>query len=144
MTPEMQEILTLVIPPAMVCVLSGGLAIAFLSADYKSPASRALSLAFACISLSIALNIVLPAIMNLPTNLLAWFSLPEAIAIFALSEWVLRVRRTLPSDELDTRLGDRLLRASQITAVVYFLVSIFNADKRQGYFHSGVENIAAY
>ena len=132
------------IPPILVCMLSAGMSVAFFSADYKSPASRALALALVCISLSIGLNVVLPQLLTLSVTMQGWFSLPEALAMMALAEWVLRVRRTLPAEELDTQFGDRLLRFSQGFAAVYFLISIVRPALRNEYFLHTLESTAIF
>src|SRR3546814_2638844 len=89
--------------------------LAFVSADRRSPTSRALAATYAYIGLSIYLNLVWTGKdLDLPWWT-AWFALPEAAATITMLEWVIRVRRTVPVEpDLDARFGDRVLRSGQL------------------------------
>ena len=118
-----------IIPSMMVALVALGMALAFISADYRSPTSRSLAFTLVFISVAIALNagfVVRAGSEVMP----GWFALPEAAAIVAVLEWVLRVRRTLPAGELDVRFGDFMLRCGQIAALIYCLLSILYPEVR--------------
>lgn len=126
----------------VVALVALGIGLAFLSADRRSPASRALALGFAAIGVSIYLNIVVEAAwLSGDAQLVwsAWFALPEAIAVIALLDWILRVRRTVPVHApLDTRFGDAALRSGQIAALLYGLLSLLWPELRsQAFLRAG-------
>ncbi|MES0875316.1 adenylate/guanylate cyclase domain-containing protein [Sinimarinibacterium thermocellulolyticum] len=109
----------------VVSLVAVGMGIAFVSADRASPASRALAAGFACIGLSILLNVVVLSIYPLAPRWSGWAAWPEALAMVFLLEWILRVRRTLPvAPGVDTRAGDRALRVGQLGGVFYGAASV--------------------
>lgn len=103
----------------VVSLMSLGMALAFIAADRRSPTSRALAVAFAFVGISIELNIVVGVRWAVPAPLAGAFGLAEATAMAALLEWIMRVRRTVPAGNLDTRTGDVALRVGQACAVIY-------------------------
>lgn len=109
---------------AVVALLSLGMALAFIVADRHSPTSRALAVAFAAIGISLGFGVVVGVGYAVPWWLLGWSGLADAAALVALLEWVLRVRRTVPSGALNTRTGDVMLRLGQAAAVLYAALSI--------------------
>nr|WP_194241204.1 adenylate/guanylate cyclase domain-containing protein [Solimonas terrae] len=118
--------------------------LAFVSADRRSPTSRALAATYAYIGLSIYLNLAWTgADIDLP-RWAAWFAMPEAAATVTMLEWVIRVRRTVPVNaDLDTRFGDRVLRSGQVAGVLYGLFSLLWPEVRVSHFlrasaHPGV------
>lgn len=118
-----------IVPSVMVAIVALGMAVAFISADYRSPTSRSLSLTLVFIGLAIPLNVgFVHRADGGPTP--GWFALPEAAAMVAALEWVLRVRRTLPAGELDVRFGDYMLRLGQLVALVYFALSVIYPETR--------------
>lgn len=113
------------IPSLLVSIVAVGMALAFLSADRKSSTSRALALALAATGLSIFLNGYLVSRAHENPTWSGWLALPETIALIAMLEWLLRVRRTMPVPEgFDTRVGDRLQRLGQLSAIVYQLFAL--------------------
>ena len=115
---------------ALVALVALGMALAFIVADRQSATSRALAVAFAFIGISIDLGIVVGVQYPVPVWLLGWFGLAEAIATIALLEWVLRVRRTVPAGTLNTRTGDLVLRAGQVSAALYAVLSVALPEMR--------------
>ena len=109
---------------ALVALMALGMALAFIAADRHSATSRALAVAFAFIGIAVDLGIVVGVQYPVPMWLLGWFGIAEAVAIIALLEWVLRVRRTVPAGRLNTRTGDVVLRAGQASAVLYAALSV--------------------
>jgi adenylate cyclase len=109
----------------IVSLIALGMGVAFVVADRRSPASRALAGSFVFIGLSIYLNVVLFARVPLATAWSGWLAVPEAIAIVCVLEWILRVRRTLPvAPGVDTRAGDYGLRLGQLSGLVYGAFSL--------------------
>jgi len=109
----------------LVSLLALGLAIAFVSADRHTPSSRALGAGFAFMGMSIYANVVV--IQQFPQVLpyIGWLAIPETVSMICILEWILRVRRTVPAaPELNTRGGDRALRAGQLSAVIYAVLSM--------------------
>ena len=111
-------------PYALVALVALGMALAFIVADRNSATSRALAVAFAFIGISVDLGIVVGVQYPVPVWVTGWFGVSEAVAMVALLEWILRVRRTVPAGSLDTRAGDAMLRAGQAAAVLYALLSV--------------------
>lgn len=124
-----------VIANTVVALVALGMGLAFVSADRRSPTSRALAATYAYIGLSIYLNLVWTGTdLDLPWWT-AWFALPEAAATVTMLEWVIRVRRTVPVEaELDTRFGDRVLRSGQFAGVLYGLFSLVWPNIRVSHF----------
>jgi len=127
----------------VVSLISLGMALAFIAADRASPTSRALAVAFAFIGISTDLNIVVGVQWPVPTWLTGWFALGEAIAMIALLEWIMRVRRTVPAGSLNTLAGDLLLRLGQGAAVFYGLISILLPEVRRDEFLGALSDPAA-
>ncbi|HZR36201.1 MAG TPA: adenylate/guanylate cyclase domain-containing protein [Nevskia sp.] len=119
------------IPHLMVALVALGMALAFIWADYRSPTSRLLSLTLVALAAAIALNTAYFYELFGDGDMPGWLALPEAIALVALLEWVLRVRRTLPAGELDVRVGDFMLRLGQAAGLTYALLSLLHPDLRQ-------------
>lgn len=123
------------IASTVVALVALGMGLAFVSADRRSPTSRALAATYAYIGLSIYLNLVWTGQdFELPWWT-AWFALPEAAATITMLEWVIRVRRTVPVNaELDTRFGDRVLRSGQFAGLLYGLFSLLWPNVRVSHF----------
>ena len=108
-------------PQLIVAFLALGMALAFVVADRNSPTSRALALflAFVGISIGVAVLIALPYMVRYG---IPWwggvFALPETLAFIFAFEWILRVRRTVPTRNLKTRFADRQLRVARISTSV--------------------------
>lgn len=128
----------------VVALVALGMGLAFVSADRRSPTSRALGATYAYVGLSIYLNIVVTSGDTELPWWTAWFALPEAAASVSMLEWLIRVRRTVPANfGLDTRFGDRVLRSGQVAGVLYGLFSLIWPDLRVTHFlrasaHPGV------
>ena len=109
-------------PHIITSLLAMGMALAFVIADRSSPTSRALALFLMSVGVSIGVGsqIAYPRHFE---GVIAWwdgvFAIPEALAFFFAYEWILRVRRTIPSAGLRTEGPDRLLRIAQALVVFY-------------------------
>jgi adenylate cyclase len=104
-----------------------GMALAFIIADRNSPTSRALALFLASIGLAIGVGSQVAYPMHFAGRVEWWdglLAIPETMAFFFAYEWILRVRRTVPSAGLKTQGPDRLLRIAQGLTVFYLLAAI--------------------
>jgi len=114
-------------PHIITSLLAVGMALAFIVADRNSPTSRALALFLFSIGLAIFVGSQFAYPMHFRGVIHAWdglLAIPEAAAFFFAYEWILRVRRTVPSAGLKTAGPDRLLRIAQALAVLYLLAAI--------------------
>jgi class 3 adenylate cyclase len=113
-------------PHIITSLLAMGMALAFIIADRSSPTSRALALFLMSIGLSIGIGSQI-AYPRHYYGIVAWwdgvFAIPESLAFFFAYEWILRVRRTIPSGGLKTSGPDRLLRVAQALVVFYLLAA---------------------
>jgi len=124
-------------PQVIVALLALGMALAFIVADRRSPTSRALALFLASVGLSIAIGALVAQPMRARVGVPAWgglFALPETLAFVFGYEWVLRVRRTLPTRNLRTRSADNMLRVAQGLALLYGALSLLYPRLRIEYF----------
>ena len=114
-------------PQIIVSLLALGMALSFIVADRSSPTSRTLAAFLACIGVSIAANVLVGIPLRAQHGVTVWdglFALPEVLAFVLAYEWLLRVRRTIPSGNLRTSGADNLLRIAQGLAIFYGLVSL--------------------
>ena len=114
-------------PQTITSLLALGIALAFIVADRQSPTSRALSLFLASIGISIALFSQFEVRLLDAGDYPAWggvFAIPEVLAFCFGYEWLLRVRRTIPARNLNTRFGDNQLRIAQGLAIVYGVLAL--------------------
>ena len=114
-------------PQVIVSLLALGMALAFILADRQSPTSRALAWFLWSIGFSIGVGVLIALPLRLTEGVPAWagvFALPEMLAFIFAYEWVLRVRRTVPARNLNTRGADYGLRVAQGLAVFYGAASL--------------------
>jgi class 3 adenylate cyclase len=108
-------------------LLAMGMALAFIIADRSSPTSRALALFLVSVGVSIGVGSQI-AYPRHYAGTFAWWdgmlAIPEALAFFFAYEWILRVRRTVPARNLNTRGLDNLLRVAQALALFYALMAL--------------------
>jgi class 3 adenylate cyclase len=113
-------------PHTITALLAMGMALAFVVADRSSPTSRALGLFLASVGLSIGIGTQIAYPRHF-FGIIEWwdgvFAIPEAGAFFFAYEWILRVRRTVPANNLKTHGPDRLLRIAQALVVFYLAMS---------------------
>lgn len=124
----------------LVSLVALGMALAFISVDAHSRTSQALALSLASTGLAIFLNVSLIDRAQSVPAWSGWLAIPESIALIAMLEWLLRVRRTLPARPgMNTRGGDHLLRIGQASAALYSLFAILAPDLRLQYFLRAAE-----
>lgn len=124
------------VPHVITALLALGMAIAFTAADRRSPTSRALGLFLGTVGFAIAVG-VLVARPLFATGVPSWggvFALPETLAFVFAYEWLLRVRRTIPTRNLYTEGPDRLVRLAQGLAVLYGALSLVFPEQRVAHF----------
>lgn len=118
------------IPQVLVSLVALGMALAFISADRESPTSRALAAALAWIGISIFVNSTWLDLAPEGVAVSGWLAITESLAIVAVLEWLLRVRRTIPAGSLDTRGGDGMLRLGQVSGLLYSVFAIVAPELR--------------
>jgi len=124
----------------IVALLALGMALAFIVADRRSPTSQALALFLASIGVAIGVGALVAVPRIAEHGVPPWggvFALPEMFAFIFAYEWLLRVRRTLPTRDLRTRVGDNMLRAAQLLAAFYGVVSLLAPQSRVDHFIAG-------
>lgn len=102
----------------------GGIALASVFSDARSPTSRAMAAALSWVAAAITVNVLIAAPMHARHEVPWWdgaFAIPETLAIIWALEWLLRVLRTAHGGRV--REG-RLLRIAQFLAVAYGLASL--------------------
>jgi class 3 adenylate cyclase len=114
-----------ILPQVLVTLVALGMALAFVSADRKSPTSRALAASLTFIGVAIFLNTSFLSAIVRGERFTGLFAIPESLAMIATLEWLLRVRRTVPAGDLETRAGDHALRLGQAAGALYGLLGLF-------------------
>ena len=120
-------------PHIITALLAMGMALSFIIADRSSPTSRALALFLVSVGLSIGVGTQIAYPLHQTQGVAWWdgvFAIPEALAFFFAYEWILRVRRTVPSRNLKTKGPDALLRIAQGLVVFYVLMALAFPDLR--------------
>ncbi|MGH7822328.1 MAG: adenylate/guanylate cyclase domain-containing protein, partial [Candidatus Binatia bacterium] len=100
-------------------IVAAGMGVAFIVADRRSPTSWLLGVLFVLIGASITANI---CVVQGSGSVRIWSAvagLCEAGALLTTHEWILRLRRTIPTRGLRTLLGDRVVRAGQALGLLY-------------------------
>ena len=121
----------------LVALVAIGMGVAFLIADWRSVTSRVLAAFLLGLGATFWTNAgyqLFRDVDNLP--FLVWISgIPTAFTMISGAEWLLRIRRTIPAANLQTRFGDRLIRVSQAVAVVYAILTlVFWRDRAEWIF----------
>lgn len=130
-------------PVFIVALVSLGMAAAFYNADRSSPTSLYLALGFATLGLAYGAGI---PISELPRDkdphfvLFDLANLFETACTLAFLEWIMRVRRTIPAGDLETRFGDHVLRAAQGVMVLYGICSLLLPQTKLDDFYGGLQN----
>jgi adenylate cyclase len=132
-------------PHIITSLLAMGMALAFVIADRDTPTSRALGLFLGSVGLSIGIGSQVAYPLHYNHGVAWWdgvFSIPESLAFFFAYEWILRVRRTVPANNLKTRGPDSLLRLAQALVAFYCLMSLFLPRLRTEHFiNAGIKEI---
>lgn len=121
-----------IIPQILVSLVAVGMALAFFIADRDSPTSRALAFGLICIGVAIALNAsrFYLADGSVGDRISGALAIPESLSIIAILEWLLRVRRTIPTRDLDIAAGDWVLRLGQAAGVLYSVLALIAPETR--------------
>jgi adenylate cyclase len=116
-----------VTPHIITALLAMGMALAFVIADRKSPPTRALGLFLMSIGVSIGVGSLIAYPRHYHGTIEWWdgvFVIPTALSFFFAYEWILRVRRTIPTAGLKTSGPDKLLRIAQALSLFYLLAAL--------------------
>src|ERR1043166_7343151 len=105
----------------VVSLVAAGMGVAFFVADWRSRSSRVLAAFLVGMGLSIWTTNAFHFYRD-PAGLPLWVGLsgiPVSLTTIAGAEWLLRIRRTIPAANLNTRPGDILVRCAQGAALAY-------------------------
>lgn len=121
----------------IVALLALGMALAFVLADRNSATSQALSIFLALTGFAIAIDVLWIVPMRLEHGVVFWegvLDVPQVLAVVFAFEWVLRVRKTIPAANLNTKGPDRLLRIAQGLALLYGVLVIAMPTQHASHF----------
>src|SRR6266446_2646638 len=119
----------------VVGLFAAGMGVAFVSTDPKSPTSRALALFLVMAGAVLSLNVPVNAGLLGPDPRV-WgrlFRIGEAGIFAAAYEWLLRIRRTTATADLQHPSRESLLRVSQGLAGLYGLLGLVFPDLYQAF-----------
>lgn len=128
--------------PNVLAIVSLGMALAFVLSDRRSVTSRMLACALASIAASIYVNTAWIEPVP-PDELGPWAgigALTDAAAMIFSAQWLLQIRRTIPAGDLDTRVGDWLVRIAQFWSLLYLALGVFAYQLRAEYFLTGLSD----
>ncbi|MGQ0620137.1 MAG: adenylate/guanylate cyclase domain-containing protein [Panacagrimonas sp.] len=131
------------LPSQLVAMVSLGIGIAFISADFRAPTSRALALAFIAFGVSTGLSLPLGGEEGAVPFSGRWLAAADALGLIASLEWVRRVRRTIDVAHLHAGVSDVLVRIGQLAAVVLAVAGIYAPEMRRDEFLGAVNNVYA-
>ena len=126
----MIELLLFSLPHTLIAVVATGMAVAFLAADRRSATSRALAATVLSLGVGFFINVGLSKGGTVVPRFAGLLSLGEGLSIFFYLEWLLRVRKTLPARNFDTRGGDLMLRLGQASGAIYVIAAMLWPEKR--------------
>lgn len=135
----MTELLLYSLPHTLVAVVATGMAAAFLAADHRSATSRALAGTLLSLGIGIFLNIAFTQGGSVIPRYAALLPITDGLAIIFYLEWLLRVRKTLPAHNFDTRGGDFALRLGQGAGVFYTVAGMVWPEVRVNEFLTTAE-----
>ena len=128
------------LPIQLVALVSLGMGAAFIAADFSSPTSRALSLAFVAFGIAIGLSYPLTGGQGEISLAGRWLAISDGVALIASLEWVLRVRRTIDVEHLHVGVSDVLLRLGQVAGAFFGAAGIYAPELRRDQFLGAAEN----
>ncbi|MEA2625475.1 MAG: adenylate cyclase, partial [Candidatus Binatota bacterium] len=129
---------------SVLAMFAAGMGIAFAVADRRSPSSCLIGTGLVLLGITIELNSWVVPGRPMPPLRSALAGLADAGAGLMFSQWVLRVRRTIPSRGLRTAWGDGLLREAQALVIVYGALSVAFPELRAQAFASRLASPAAF
>ncbi|MGB0955314.1 MAG: adenylate/guanylate cyclase domain-containing protein [Panacagrimonas sp.] len=137
--------MTEIIPLAIVSMIAFGLGLAFLTADHASPTSRALAVSMMAAGASFVLDELVVGYAIVAPQHARWLAIPDGIAMGAMLEWLIRVRRTVPAAPgVNTLFGDRVIRSGQLASVIFAAVVFAAPELRVEYFYRPGPSLAIF
>lgn len=131
------------LPSQLVALVSLGIGIAFISADFRAPTSRALALAFIAFGVSTGLSLPLGGEGGQMPIAGRWLAAADALGLIASLEWVRRVRRTIDVAHLHVGVSDVLLRIGQLAGIGLGVAGVYAPEMRRDEFLGAVNNVYA-
>ena len=139
----MFEISAAWLPNQLVALVSLGIGIAFITADLRSPTSRALALAFIAFGVSVGLTLPLVGTSGPITGAGRWLAVVDGLALIYSLEWVHRVRRTIDVEHLHVGISEVLLRIGQVAGLAFAIAGVYAPELRRDQFLGAVSNVYA-
>jgi len=110
----------------VVALVAAGMGVAFFAADWRSANSRMLGAFLVSLGFAIFASAEFQFYRD-ADELPLWVRLsgfPVAAAAITGAQWLLGIRRTIPAANLNTRVGDILIRCAQGAALVYLVLTL--------------------
>lgn len=130
-------------PNLLVAVVGFGIGVAFLSADFRAPTSRALGIAFIAFAIATGLSLPLNGGTGPVPVARRWLCVAEALALIASLEWVRRVRRTIDAEHVLPRFSNTVLRVGQAAGVFFGCAGAYAPAMLRDEFLGAVQNLEA-
>ena len=131
------------LPNLLVSVVALGIGVAFLSADFRAPTSRALGIGFIAFAIAIGLSLPLSTSTGPMPVGRRWLSAAEALALIASLQWVRRVRRTIDAEHLLPRFSNAVLRVGQLAGVFFGCAAAYAPELQRDEFLGALRNADA-
>ncbi len=131
------------LPSQLIALVSLGIGVAFLSADFRAPTSRALGVAFIAFGISTGLSLPLTGGSGAVSMAGRWLAMADALGLMASLEWVRRVRRTIDVEHLHVGVSDVLLRVGQFAGLALGVAGVYAPELRRDEFLGAVNNVYA-
>lgn len=131
------------LPSLLVALVAFGIGVAFLSADFRAPTSRALGIAFVAFGCSVGLSLPFGTAAGPVPMAGRWLATADALALIASLEWVRRVRKTIDAEHLHVGVSTVLLRIGQVAAIAMGVAGVYAPEMRRDEFLGAVHSVDA-
>lgn len=129
------------LPSLLVALVGLGIGVAFLSADFRAPTSRALGIAFVAFGCSVGLSLPFGAAAGPVPPAGRWLAVADALALIASLEWVRRVRKTIDAGPLHVGFSNVLLRIGQVAGIAMGVSGVYAPEMRRDDFLGAVHDV---